>query len=104
MELTIVVDGKNLTLKSTAATLLRYEAQTGRNFLATLAEIESSNGDYTSINLTMVFEIVWALAKTADPTIPEPLTWLDGFSEFPILNHMEMIMGVITKSIVTKNA
>ncbi len=104
MEKTLNIGGKNVTFKCTAGTLLRYKQEFGKEFLADAAElmkfedsktkkkVESSDGkitfkdeyDFTKLNLELIYNLAWAMAKTADNSIPDPLMWLDGFDTFPL--------------------
>lgn len=58
----------------------------------------------SSMQLTTLTNIVWALARNADQKIPEPKTWLNSFEEFPIDEIMpKVIMAVIESSLSKKN-
>lgn len=86
MEKCIVIDGKNVRFKSTAATLPRYKSQFGTDFLADCARIEEAEKDITKLDTMPFYQIIWVMAKTADPNIPDMFTWLDGFENFPIIS------------------
>lgn len=36
------------------------------------------------LDMEVFYNLIWTLAKTADPSIPPPLEWLDTFGEFPL--------------------
>lgn len=40
--------------------------------------------DIQHIEMDLMYDIVWTLAKTADKTIPDPEEWLEQFEEFPL--------------------
>jgi hypothetical protein len=40
--------------------------------------------DLEVLDFEVFYNVAWILAKTADPSIPEPLEWLSTFEEFPI--------------------
>ncbi|HDR7449715.1 TPA: hypothetical protein QCX35_005948, partial [Bacillus toyonensis] len=40
-------------------------------------------------------DLTWLFAKTADSSIPDPMTWLDEFEEFPIEDIMPEIMELV---------
>ncbi|XLG18554.1 Hypothetical protein ACI5QN_01952 [Bacillus cereus] len=63
MEKTIVIDGKQVRLKSTAATVKRYKAQFRRDLFADML----SNVDLKKIDFEVIYDLVWLYAKTADP-------------------------------------
>ena len=105
MEKILNIDGRQVKFKSTAAFLHRYKAQFGRDALQDLFKIEQSvdkDGktihDISALDLGVLFEMVWTLAKTADPSIPTPMEWLDEFSEFPWIDHLPEFMDMIRSS------
>lgn len=97
MEKTLDIDGKKVRFKATGGTMLRYKMQFGREYLADcaeLAKVKKSNS-IADIDLTPFYRIIWVLAKTADPDIPELLEWLDSFEHFPVLDIIEQLNDVI---------
>lgn len=113
MEKTLTIDGKQVRFKSTAATPLRYKAQFGSDYFADLMkmfplvnmkdDIEKLNYEALRlIDFEVFYNIIWALAKTADKTIPEPIEWLDGFDEFPILEILPQLQDLIASSFQSK--
>ena len=109
MEKILNIDGRNVKLKSTGAYLLRYKAQFGRDALQDIFKLvgaidEKSKAikDINALDLEVLFNMIWVLAKTADPNLPPPLEWLDTFSEFPleeiIPEVIDMIFGCIKSS------
>jgi hypothetical protein len=38
------------------------------------------------------------MAKTADPTIPEPMEWLEQFDEFPMAQIIPELQDMMTSS------
>lgn len=99
MEKIINIDGRNVKFKSTGAYLLRYKAQFGRDAIQDVYKLidvvdmkTKKIKDISALDLDVFYNLVWVLAKTADPTIGPPMEWLDTFSEFPL---MEIIPEVI---------
>jgi hypothetical protein len=93
MEKTILIDGQKIRFKTNGATPLRYKAQFGRDYfkeifkmlpLTQLNKKESNPAALESLDFEVFYNIAWIMAKTAEPTIPEPLEWLEQFEEFPI--------------------
>lgn len=115
MEKILIIAGKAVRFKSTGAFLLRYKAQFGRDALGVLLKMEKTmeklkngNGEaIETLDLTPFLEIVWTLAKTADPTIPPPMEWLDTFDEFPLIDVIpelqDLILTTIQSSVKSKN-
>ncbi|KGL45066.1 hypothetical protein EP56_05775 [Listeriaceae bacterium FSL A5-0209] len=131
MEKTVVIDEKSVTLKSTAATPLRYKAQFGKDYFAELIklaklfegldspkkdkknkkkdadakEIDPMDISFESLALLdfeTLYNFIWVLAKTADKSIPEPLEWLDQFEEFPLMDIMGDVQELLMSSISTQ--
>lgn len=89
MEKTINIDGKDYKMKSTAANLLKYKAQFGRDLLEDIDRLQQAqrkDGSWNvgMIDLSIMYDMVWLLIKAADPSLPEPLAWLDSLDSFPI--------------------
>ena len=119
MEKTIYIDNRAVTFKSTGAFLLRYKAQFRRDALKDLVKLEpilsklqvkQDTGTqeekdaaaievFDTLDLELFFNMAWVMAKTADPTIPEPMLWLDTFGEFPVMDIFEELQDVLSASI-----
>lgn len=112
MEKILNIDGSQVKFKSTGAFLLRYKAQFGRDALQDIYKLQNAineNNEITHIetlNIEVFYDLVWTLAKTADPTIPPPMEWLDGFSEFPLIDILpeliDMIFSCLTSTVESK--
>lgn len=113
MEKTIQIDGKLVNLKSTGATPLRYKAQFGKDFFGEVLklgkleklDLKEKNIDYQaldSLDFEVFYNIIWTMAKTADKSIPDPITWLDGFEEFPIADILPQMQEMIFRNLSTK--
>jgi len=111
MEKTLEIDGKQVRFKSTAATPLRYKAQFGRDFFADLLKMEKlrkfdpKKENYEileSLDTTVFLNIAWVLAKTADPKIPDPLTWFDTFESFPLDEVFSDLQDLLIHSLQSK--
>lgn len=97
MEKTLVIDGKNIRFKTNGAIPLRYKAQFGRDYFkdilkmmpASKSKKKKNAAEYDvesleAIDFEVFYNIAWVLAKTGNPEIPDPITWLSEFEEFPI--------------------
>ncbi|WP_026886720.1 hypothetical protein [Clostridium beijerinckii] len=111
MEKTITIDNKEVTFKSTAATPLRFKAQFHKDYFAEIIKLNKLNKfkDATdnfemleNADFEIFYNIIWVLAKTADKSIPDPITWLDGFDEFPLFEIIPEIQDLIASSIQSK--
>jgi len=112
MEKILTIDGRQVKFKSTGAFLLRYKAQFGRDALQDILKLQGAIDNKNQIknidalDLEVFYNLVWTLAKTADPSIPPPLEWLDEFSEFPLIDIIpeivDMIFSCLTSTVESK--
>ncbi|EAG2419275.1 hypothetical protein B4Q26_05520 [Listeria monocytogenes] len=116
MEKTIDISGKKVPLKSTGATVLRYKQQFGKDYFSELMKMTKAiepmkknkkmtnlaDSDLSLLDFEVFYNFVWVLAKTANPNIPEPIDWLDGFESFPIIEIMPKVEDLLAASIQTK--
>ncbi|EKN68073.1 hypothetical protein P9E76_15475 [Schinkia azotoformans] len=116
MEKTVTIDGKKVRFKSTGATALRYKAQFKKDYFSEIlklnqlsklkvdknSQLDLDNVELDNVDFEVFFNITWSLAKTADNSIPDPLTWLDGFDVFPILDIIPELTDMIVESIQAK--
>ena len=108
MEKTIEIDGKKIRFKSNGATPLRYKAQFGKDYfkeIIKLAPLQKLNGkkgiapeELAALDFEVFYNISWIMAKTADPSIPEPLEWLDQFDEFPMAEVIPQLQDLMLSS------
>ena len=112
MEKILTIDGRQVKFKSTGAFLLRYKAQFGRDALQDIFKlqdaVDSKNRikNISALDLEVLYDLAWTLAKTADPNIPPPMEWLDEFSEFPLMDIIpeigDMIFSCLTSTVESK--
>jgi hypothetical protein len=113
MEKIIEIDGKKIGFKTNGATPLRYKAQFGKDYfkeIMKLAPLEKMMGkkkeeinfsDLDALDFQMFYEISWIMAKTYDPTIPEPMEWLEQFDEYPIADIIPQLQELMASSFQT---
>lgn len=114
MEKTIEISGQQVTFKSSGAVPKRYKMQFQRDFFKDLLGMGVANINFDQltedekveairkIDFDMFYDIAWTLAKTADSTVPDPLTWLDSFETFPIVDILPEIQDMLAASISSK--
>ena len=56
---------------------------------------EKTTYDFTKFSLESMYNILWTMAKTADDSIPDPLTWLDSFDEFPVMDIFAQVKEIL---------
>lgn len=119
MEKVIIIDGRDVRLRSSGSTTMRYKAQFASdffkdilklNFLASIMD-DNENADLSKLTEEQIekidFEVftrlIWTFAKTADPqNVQDPLTWLDQFDEFPIMDILLEIIDLLTACLSKK--
>jgi hypothetical protein len=113
MEKTITIDGKEIKLKTNGATPLRYKAQFGKDYfkeILKMAPLENLSkkkkedivaNDLEALDFEVFYNIAWIMAKTANPSIPEPIEWLEQFDEFPMAEVIPELQDMLLTSIQT---
>ncbi len=94
MEKVVNIGGVEYKMKSTAANLLKYKAQFGRDLLDDIGNLEKAQimgedgtvvaWDFSRVNLEIIYDMVWLLIKAANPELPPPMEWLDTLDSFPL--------------------
>lgn len=122
MEKTIEIAGQKVRLKTSGAFALRYKAQFHKDYFKELVklvpllkvyekvekskskknELQNMVDAMNLIDFELFYNIVWTMAKTADPSIPEPLEWLDQFETFPIIEILPQMQEMMTAMIATE--
>ena len=58
----------------------------------------------SAFEFTTFLDIIWALAKNADDSIPEPSKWIKGFDEFPLdVIGVEAVKLIVKGMVSSKN-
>lgn len=109
MEKIVKIGGKDFTMKSTAANMLKYKAQFGRDLLEDISEMQSAmkadgSFDFSAVDLEVLYNMVWLLIKAADPSLPPPLEWLDTLDTFPLKDVAAEAMTLYIESMGGKAA
>lgn len=113
MEKTLLIDERKVSFKTNGAIPLRYKAQFGRDYfkdilkMAPLANVKMKNKkevdvkSLEALDFEVFYNIAWVMAKTADPSIPEPIEWLSGFEEFPIVDIFPELQDLMSATLQT---
>lgn len=99
MEKIIKIGNKEVALKTTGATLLRYKMQFGKDLLTEMIKLDKCYKDEVfdleRLDFELFYNITWIMAKTANPNIKPPMEWLDEFEEFPLLEILPDITEML---------
>ncbi|PEA86640.1 hypothetical protein [Bacillus thuringiensis] len=112
MQKTIVIDGKDIQLKVTGATPIRYGAEFGKDYFADVLKLgaleelaDIQNMDYTKLDRLdtgVLYNVIYIFAKEADPNISEQFTWLASFDEFPVFDIVAEVQELLVKTMSTR--
>ena len=103
MEKTLTIDGRQIKFKSSGGNLMRYRNQFNADFLVDISMLRATENNYKNFSYAAVERIIWTLAKTADPSIPDPQTWYDSFDSFPfkqVFSELAELIKDATETIV----
>jgi hypothetical protein len=113
MEKTIVIDGKKVTFKSNGATPMKYKSQFGEDYFQAifklisvqkdaskkkLDEINVDDINFNNLDFELFYRMAWVMARTHDPSIPEPEAWLETFDEFPMVEIIPELQELMMTS------
>lgn len=107
MEKVLTIDGRQVKFKSTGAFLLRYKAQFHRDALQDIYKLQGAIDkdkqitNIDALDLEVFYNLIWTLAKAADPSIDPPMEWLDGFGEFPLMDILPELTDMMFSSLTT---
>lgn len=110
MEKTIVIDDKKVRFKTNGAIPLRYKAQFGKDYFKEIFKMlpiarmgkNPKPEDLESLDFEVFYNVAWIMAKTANPTIPEPIEWLGEFEEFPIADIFPELQDLMMATLQSK--
>ena len=96
----LLIDGKQVLFKASAAIPRIYRIKFGRDIYKDLRELEKTVGDnkeeasnLDTFSLEMFENIAYVMAKHADPSVPNsPEEWLDEFNTFSIYQILPQII------------
>ena len=96
----LLIDGRQVPFKASAAIPRIYRIKFGRDIYKDLRELEKAVGDnkedasnLDTFSLEMFENVAYVMAKHADPAVPNtPEEWLDGFDTFSIYQILPQII------------
>ena len=108
MERIVNIGGHDYKMKATAASLLKYKAQFGRDLLDDVAQMQNAmkkdgTFDLQAIDLEVLYNMCWLLIKAAEPELPPPLEWLDTLDSFPLEDAAKEAMQLYVESMGGKS-
>lgn len=111
MEKVIEIGGKEIKMKSTAGTMMRYRNNFNRDFIKDLISLQTklqekaeAGTQFEALDLDIFEKIAWCMAKTADDSIPDIERWLDEFDTFDIMQVLPELMNLLVANMEQINA
>lgn len=111
MEKTLKIGNKEVKMKSTAGTMMRYRNNFNRDFIKDLMALQKkltnkidTGTEFEAIDLDIFEKIAWCMAKTADNTTPDIENWLDQFDTFDIMQVLPEIMELLVANMEQINS
>lgn len=105
MEKVLNIGGKQIKMKSTAGTMMRYRNNFNRDFIKDLVALQSRLTDkiekgheFEALDLDIFEKIAWCMAKTSDDSIPDIEHWLDEFDTFDIMQILPELMNLLVSN------
>ena len=108
MDAKIRIADREVPVRKTGGTVLRYKRQFGREFLTDLQKIlvlrSSLTPDMTSEEKAKIvlsaetewmYDILFIMAQQADPTMTDELEWLDRFDDFNVWQVFDQVMPLL---------
>lgn len=98
MEKKIIIDGKEIGFKSSAAFIMKYRSYFGSDGLLELQNLGRSEGLEAMITMQ---RIIWCLAKNYNKKISTVENWLDNFEDFDLEEIYTELEPLVVKSFGT---
>lgn len=108
---TITLDeGKEIRLSDSAAFLLVYKAQFGREPIQDLLKVQQAftvkEGEELDtldamqrFDMEIIYNIAWALAKVGNTTMKDPIKFYSEFGDFKPIEHINDILDMALRSL-----
>ena len=108
---TITLDeGKEIRLSDSAAFLLVYKAQFGREPIQDLLKVQQAftvkEGEESDtldamqkFDMEIIYNIAWALAKVGNTAIKDPIKFYSEFGDFKPIEHINDILDMALRSL-----
>lgn len=110
-ERTVIIDGKETTMKASALTVRLYRYKFGRDLTVDMKKLrdayvriaedkqksdeEKTDAQFSATDLTIFENVAYIMCKQGDPSIPsDPEEWLDSLSLFSIYQVLPVIFDL----------
>lgn len=99
----VLIDNKRVELSATLGAMLRYKQQFGKEYNEDVSELnkfdENCNEEYYTKLTTTGIKLIWAMAKTADNSIPSFDIWVDTIGNIDIEPILTEAVALYSRSL-----
>ena len=96
MRKTITIDNKEIVLQTNGIVPLIYKKEFKRDFFADIFCLQRK-----SVDVEVVYNLIWTFAKIADESIPDMWEWAAQFESFPAIECLPVATEMVTACIAT---
>lgn len=93
---TININDKTIPIKASADVMIIYKAQFGTDYAADCLHLENES-DSTDGYVVTAFQLLWAMAKAADPEILPPTQWAVSLGKFDLEKPLKQAQALYTE-------
>lgn len=93
---TININDKSIPIKASADVMIIYKAQFGTDYAADCLALESES-DSTDGYVVTAFQLLWSMAKAADPEILPPTQWAVSLGKFDLEKPLKQAQALYTE-------
>lgn len=94
MRKTITIDNKEIVLQTNGVVPLMYKKEFKRDFFADIFALQKK-----SVDVEVVYNLIWTFAKIADENIPDLWEWAVQFESFPAIECLPIATEMVTACI-----
>ena len=99
MIFTVNIDNNEIEMSNAFAWMFKYKSQFHEDPAAFLvpafaktAEDPTGMAALAEIGFTRLSNMAWAMAKAANKNVPDPVTWVNGFETFNVLDFAGVLL------------
>lgn len=109
LEKKVTISNKEVTFKADGSLPPRYRMQFQRDYYADILSIAKIMGetnelkdiDFSQLDTTPFYNVLFLMAKTADSSIKDMFEWLSEFDEFPVFEIFMELQDLIMANMMT---
>lgn len=98
MEKVINIDGREIKLKATGAFLLKYRMEFQSDPLKDIMRMAEAENDLEKLDMSVLYQIFYTMAKSGNPDIEPMMDWLDGFDCLPMEDILPPVMELLSST------